>query len=95
MAFTLAPKFKRPSRQWLRPWSTRRPRRSATCARRPITEAIMARTAAAQLMPSDVTTTDYHTLAADSAQILRRWYVKDGAAPRAAVLYLHDCTLIS
>ncbi len=39
-------------------------------ARRPITEAIMARTAAAQPMPTDVTTTDYHMVAADGVQIL-------------------------
>jgi len=62
--------------------------------RRLITEAIMARTAAAQPMPSDVTTVDYHTLAADGAQILLRWYVKDGAAPGAAVLYLHGGGMI-
>ncbi len=62
--------------------------------RRQTTEATMAQTAAAQPMPTDVTTTDDHTVAADGAQILLRWCVKDGAAPGSAVFYLHGGGMI-
>ena len=63
-------------------------------ARRPMTEAIMAQTAAAQPMPTDVTITDFHTATADGTQLLLRWYVKDGATPASAVLYLHGGGMI-
>lgn len=62
--------------------------------RRQITEVIMAQTAAAQPIPSDVTATDYHTVAADGAEILLRWYVKDGVGPGSAALYLHGGGMI-
>jgi acetyl esterase/lipase len=62
--------------------------------RPPVTEAIMAATAAAQPMPADVKITDFSTAAEDGAQILLRWYEKAGAAPGSAVLYLHGGGMI-
>jgi acetyl esterase/lipase len=64
-------------------------------ARRPVLDAIMAKTATAQPMPSDVRTTDFHMLASDGADVLLRWYVKKGGAPGPAVLYLHGGGMIS
>jgi len=66
----------------------------AVQARRPPGEAIMAQTAAAQPMPTDVTTIDYHIDTPDGTPILLRWYVKNGAAPGAAVLSLHGGGMI-
>jgi len=63
-------------------------------ARRQITEAIMAQTAAAQPTPANVTITDYNAEATDGARIPLRWYAKDGTAPGAAVLYLHGGGMI-
>jgi hypothetical protein len=39
-------------------------------SRRPVLEAVMAQTAAAQPMPTDVKATDFHTTAIDGAHIL-------------------------
>jgi acetyl esterase/lipase len=64
-------------------------------SRRPVLDAIMAQTAAAQPMPADVKTTDFHTTGADGAEILLRWYVKEGGAIGPAVLYLHGGGMIS
>ena len=66
----------------------------AVQARRPPGGVIMAQTAAAQPMPTDVTTIDYHIDTPDGTPILLRWYVKNGAAPGAAVLYLHGGGMI-
>lgn len=66
----------------------------AVQARRPPGGVIMAQTAAAQPMPTDVTTIDYHLDTPDGTPILLRWYVKNGAAPGAAVLYLHGGGMI-
>jgi acetyl esterase/lipase len=64
-------------------------------SRRPVLEAIMAETAAAQPMPTDVKTTDFHTTAVDGADVLLRWYSKDDAILGPAVLYLHGGGMIS
>jgi acetyl esterase/lipase len=64
-------------------------------SRRPVLEAIMAQTAAAQPMPTDVRMTDFHTTGADGADILLRWYVKEGGAIGSAALYLHGGGMIS
>src|SRR5580658_10579908 len=58
-------------------------------SRRPVLEAIMAETASAQTMPTDVKSTDFHTTAVDGADVLLRWYAKQDATPGPAVLYLH------
>ena len=44
-------------------------------------EAIMAETAAAQPMPTDVKATDFHATAVDGADVLLRWYVKEAQPP--------------
>jgi acetyl esterase/lipase len=64
-------------------------------SRRPVLEAIMAETAAAQPMPTDVTVTDFHATAVDGGDVLLRWYVKDSATLGPAVLYLHGGGMIS
>jgi acetyl esterase/lipase len=64
-------------------------------SRRPAIEAVMAQTAAAQPMPADVTTTDYHATAADGTTILLRWYIRDGTPPGSAALYLHGGGMIA
>jgi acetyl esterase/lipase len=64
-------------------------------SRRPVLEAIMAETAAAQPMPTDVTATDFHATAVDGGDVLLRWYVKDSATLGPAVLYLHGGGMIS
>jgi acetyl esterase/lipase len=64
-------------------------------SRRPVLDAIMAQTAAAQPMPTDVKTTDFHATAADGADVLLRWYVKEGGSAGPAVLYLHGGGMIS
>jgi acetyl esterase/lipase len=64
-------------------------------SRRPVLETIMAETAALQPMPPDVKTTDFRATMDDGAQVLLRWYVKDGAAAGPAVLYLHGGGMIS
>jgi acetyl esterase/lipase len=60
----------------------------------PVLDAIMAQTAAAQPMPTDVRTTDFHATALDGADVLLRWYVKEGGVIGPAVLYLHDGGMI-
>jgi hypothetical protein len=50
-------------------------------SRRPVLEAIMAETAAAQPMPTDVKATDFHATVVDGGDVLLRWYAKDGATP--------------
>jgi acetyl esterase/lipase len=57
--------------------------------RRTALEAMMAQTAALQPTPDDVVTTDFRAVAEDGGKILLRWYVKTGAAPGPAALYLH------
>ncbi|MGC4815566.1 alpha/beta hydrolase [Micromonospora sp. DT228] len=42
----------------------------------------------------DVRTTDYHLTTADGAELLLRWYTKDGAQPGSAVLYFHGGGMI-
>jgi acetyl esterase/lipase len=64
-------------------------------ARRPELEAIMAQTAAAQPLPTDVKTTDFHAAGTDGADVLLRWYVKEGGATGPAVLYLHGGGMVS
>jgi acetyl esterase/lipase len=64
-------------------------------SRRPVLEAIMAETASAQTMPTDVKSTDFHTTAVDGADVLLRWYAKQDATPGPAVLYLHGGGMIS
>lgn len=44
--------------------------------------------------PADVTTTDYHLTTPDGADLLLRWYTKDGAQPGSAVLYFHGGGMI-
>jgi acetyl esterase/lipase len=64
-------------------------------SRRPVLEAIMAETAAAQPMPTDVKATDFHATAVDGGDVLLRWYAKDSATLGPAVLYLHGGGMIS
>jgi acetyl esterase/lipase len=64
-------------------------------SRRPVLDAIMAQTAAAQPIPTDVKTTDFQATGADGADVLLRWYVKEGGATGPAVLYLHGGGMIS
>jgi acetyl esterase/lipase len=64
-------------------------------SRRPVIEAVMAQTAAAQPTPTDVKVTDFHATIIDGAQVLLRWYVKDDAAPGPAALYLHGGGMIA
>ena len=45
-------------------------------------------------MPADVTWRDLHTTAEDGAELLLRWYTKDGASPGSAVLYAHGGGMI-
>lgn len=63
-------------------------------ARRELLEPLLAQTGTAQPMPTDVTIRDFHTGTDDGASILLRWYVKDGAAPGPAVVYLHGGGMI-
>jgi acetyl esterase/lipase len=44
--------------------------------------------------PADVTTTDYHLTTADGADLLLRWYTKNGTQPGSAVLYFHGGGMI-
>ena len=64
-------------------------------SRRPVLEAIMAETAAAQPMPTDVKATDFHATTVDGGDLLLRWYVKDSATLGPVVLYLHGGGMIS
>jgi acetyl esterase/lipase len=64
-------------------------------SRRPVLEAIMAETAAAQPMPTDVKATDFYATAVDGGDVLLRWYAKDSATLGPAVLYLHGGGMIS
>ena len=64
-------------------------------SRRPVLNEVMAQTAALQPVPADVKTTDFHFSAFDGAEVLLRWYAKDGAAAGPAVLYLHGGGMIS
>jgi acetyl esterase/lipase len=63
-------------------------------SRRAVLDVFMALTEAAQTMPTDVKTTDFHATAVDGADILLRWYAKDGGAAGPAVLYLHGGGMI-
>jgi acetyl esterase/lipase len=64
-------------------------------SRRPVIEAVMAQTAEAQPTPTDVKVTDFHATITDGAQVLLRWYVKDGAPPGPAALYIHGGGMIA
>ena len=57
--------------------------------RRAVWEPIIGAAGVAQPIPTDVTTTDHFATAADGAQVKMRWYVKEGAQPGSAVLFLH------
>jgi acetyl esterase/lipase len=57
--------------------------------RRAMWEPIIGAASTAQPIPADVTTREHHATAKDGAQIKMRWYVKDGATPGPAVLFLH------
>ncbi|WP_431878597.1 hypothetical protein [Amycolatopsis sacchari] len=50
-------------------------------ARRALWGPIIGAASAAQPIPDDVKTTDYHATAGDGARITMRWYTKDGAMP--------------
>jgi acetyl esterase/lipase len=58
-------------------------------ARRAVWEPIIGAAGTAQPIPADVTTSEHEATADDGARIKLRWYVKDGAAPGPAVLFLH------
>jgi acetyl esterase/lipase len=58
-------------------------------ARRALWEPIIAAAGTAQPIPADVTMSDQYATAEDGTQVRMRWYVKDGAAPGSAVLFLH------
>jgi acetyl esterase/lipase len=64
-------------------------------SRRPVIEGVMAQTAAAQPMPTDVKATDFYTSVTDGAMVLLRWYLKDDVPPGPAVLYLHGGGMIA
>jgi acetyl esterase/lipase len=64
-------------------------------SRRTVTEARLARLAAAQPASPDVVTTDLVAVVDDGASIPLRWYVKRGSTPGAAVVYLHGGGTIS
>jgi acetyl esterase/lipase len=71
------------------------PRVGDVDSRRPVLDAIMAQTAAAQPMPTDVKATVFNATAVDGADVLLRWYVKEGGTAGPAVLYLHGGGMIS
>jgi acetyl esterase/lipase len=58
-------------------------------ARRALWEPIIGAASTAQPIPADVRTSEHHATADDGARITMRWYVKEGAAPGSAVLFLH------
>jgi acetyl esterase/lipase len=64
-------------------------------SRRPMIEDVMAKTAAAQPLPTDVKVTDFYATVTDGTKLLLRWYVKDDAAPGPAALYLHGGGMIA
>ena len=70
------------------------PVRGDVASRRESVEAIQAMTSAAQPSPADVSMSDFYATAADGAQILLRWYEKEGSRPGSAVLYLHGGGMI-
>ncbi|MEU8660567.1 alpha/beta hydrolase [Actinoplanes philippinensis] len=60
-------------------------------ARRAIWEPIIGTASAAQPMPDDVTSTEYHATGTDGVPVLLRWYSPERAAPAPgpAVLFFH------
>ncbi|GAA2663183.1 alpha/beta hydrolase [Streptomyces vastus] len=58
-------------------------------ARRAMWEPIIGAAGTAQPVPADVKTSEHYTTTGDGARITMRWYTKDGAAPRPAVLFFH------
>ncbi|TLS44455.1 alpha/beta hydrolase [Streptomyces montanus] len=62
--------------------------------RRSTMEPVHAMIDAAQPRPDDVVVKDFETTAGDGAKLLLRWYVKEGAQPGAAVLFLHGGGMI-
>jgi acetyl esterase/lipase len=63
-------------------------------SRRTVLDAFMALTESTQSMPTDVKMTDFHATAVDGADVLLRWYVKEGSVAGPAVLYLHGGGMI-
>lgn len=63
-------------------------------SRREGVEALQRTTHGSLPMPTDVTIRDLHTTADDGAELLLRWYTKDGASPGSAVLYAHGGGMI-
>jgi acetyl esterase/lipase len=64
-------------------------------SRRPLIEDIMAQTAAAQPLPTDVNATDFHLTTIDDGKVLLRWYAKVDSPPGPAALYLHGGGMIA
>ncbi|WP_328843515.1 alpha/beta hydrolase [Streptomyces sp. NBC_00258] len=58
-------------------------------ARRAMWEPIIGAAGTAQPIPSDVKTSEHHATADDGTHVRMRWYVKDGAKPGPAVVFLH------
>jgi acetyl esterase/lipase len=63
-------------------------------SRRAVLDAFMALTESRQSMPTDVKMTDFHVTAVDGADVLLRWYVKEGSVAGPAILYLHGGGMI-
>jgi acetyl esterase/lipase len=63
-------------------------------SRRAVLDAFMALTESRQSMPTDVKMTDFHVTADDGADVLLRWYVKEGSVAGPAILYLHGGGMI-
>jgi len=57
--------------------------------RRAMWEPIIGGAGTAQPIPADVRTSEHYATAGDGAQVKMRWYVKDGATPGPAVVFLH------
>jgi acetyl esterase/lipase len=64
-------------------------------SRRPLIEAVMAQTAEAQPMPTDVKVIDFYAPLPEGSELLLRWYAKDGATAGPASLYLHGGGMIA
>ena len=62
--------------------------------RRTFWEPVIGAASDAQPTPADVTMTDHMATAVDGAQIMARWYVKDGATPGPAVVFLRGAALL-
>ncbi|GHA08787.1 alpha/beta hydrolase [Streptomyces tauricus] len=58
-------------------------------ARRALWEPIIGAASAAQPVPADVTTTEYHAIADDGTKITMRWYAKTDTPAGPAALFFH------